>query len=442
MSRAPDQHCPRQHSLDRRLFLTAAGGMAGAAALTALGAAPQAAQAALAPSEKLTVGIMGVNGRGSALAKGFLGQQANIAYICDVDVRALDKVVAMVAAGQANKPQAVSDFRKILDDPSVDALVVSAPNHWHAPATILGCAAGKHVYVEKPCSQTAREGEMAVEASRKHKRVVQMGSQRRTWPALVEGIGKIHAGEIGKVHYARTWYNNRRPSVGQGKVVAVPEWLNWKMWQGPAPAKDFKDNIVHYNWHWHWHWGNGELGNNGVHALDVARWGMDVDYPTRVVSGGGKYRWEDDQETADTHIVTYNFPDEKSIMWEGLSWSPYGPGGSKFGISFHGDEGTLVILDSGYKIYNMQNIEQSAVTGDGGEAGHIANFLDCTRTGKLPNADIAEGHQSTLLCHLGNIALRTNRVLTTDPKNGHILNDEDAMQLWTREYQPGWEPKV
>jgi predicted dehydrogenase len=269
-----------------------------------------------------------------------------------------------------------------------------------------------------------------------------MGSQRRTWPAIIEAVGKIHAGEIGKVHYARCWYNNRRASVGYGKTAEVPTWLDWKMWQGPAPAKDFKDNIVHYNWHWHWHWGNGELGNNGVHGLDVARWGMDVDYPIRVVSGGGKYRWDDDQETADTHIVTYNFPDEKSIMWEGLSWSPYGLDGSMFGISFHGDAGTLVIPDSGYKIYNMQNKEQSAVKGEGGESSHIANFLDCIRTGKLPNADIAEGHQSTLLCHLGNIALRTNRVLTTDPKNGHILNDDAAMQLWSREYQPGWEPKV
>jgi predicted dehydrogenase len=350
-------------------------------------------------------------------------------------------VLSGVADKQSLKPQGVADFRKALDDKALDILVVAAPNHWHAPATILGCAAGKHVYVEKPCSHNPREGELAVEASRKHNRVVQMGSQRRSSPVMAEGIKMVREGAIGRVHYARTWYNNRRESIGIGKPAAVPSWLNWEMWQGPAPDRPFMDNVVHYKWHWKWHWGNGELGNNGVHALDVARWGLAVDFPIRVTSGGGKYRHEDDQETPDTHIVTYNFPGNKSITWEGLSWSPYGNGGSMFGISFHGEEGTMV-LEGGYQQFDMKNKEIANKRGSGGEPEHIANFLECIKTGRRPNADIAEAHKSTLLCHLGNIAHRVNRVLTTSEKDGRITDDNEAMALWSREYRPGWEPKV
>jgi predicted dehydrogenase len=281
-----------------------------------------------------------------------------------------------------------------------------------------------------------------VEAARKNNRVVQMGTQRRSFPAIMEGIKKVHEGAIGRVLYSRTWYNNRRPSIGHGKPAPLPSWLNWELWQGPAPEKPFLDNIVHYNWHWKWHWGNGELGNNGVHALDVARWGLGVDYPIRVTSGGGKYRHDDDQETPDTHMVTFNFAGGKSILWEGLSWSPYSPNGSGFGISFHGSEGTVVIDGNGYKLLDPGNKEIGVNAGRGGDGNHVANFLDCIRAGRRPHCDIEEGHKSTLLCHLGNIAHRVNRVLTTSEKNGHIIGDNEAMALWAREYRPGWEPKV
>jgi len=427
----------------RRSFLeTTAAGAALAAGSYFVSESP--AQESKSANEKMVVGMMGVNGRGGALTQGFMGQpNCEVGYICDVDERAITKVVTTVAKKQERKPQGVVDFRRILDDKTVDCLVCAAPNHWHAPATILGCSAGKHVYVEKPCSHNPREGELAVEASRKNKRVVQMGSQRRSYPGISEGIKKLHDGVIGRVLYARTWYNNRRPSIGHGKSAEIPSWLDWSLWQGPAPEKPYLDNIVHYNWHWKWHWGNGELGNNGIHALDVARWGLGVIYPTRVTSGGGKYRHDDDQETPDTHIVTFNFPEGKAIIWEGLSWSPYGPNVNGFGISFHGEEGTIVVDGSGHKQLDRNNKEVAASsTGGGGEASHIANFLDCIRTGKRPNADIEEGHRSTLLCHLGNIAHRVNRVLTTSEKNGHIQGDSEAMALWSREYRPGWEPKV
>ncbi|WP_425619444.1 Gfo/Idh/MocA family protein [Anatilimnocola sp. NA78] len=438
----PDANSPEQHALDRRQFLQAVGSVAGTAAIAA--ALPQVSSAAKGPNEKLTVGVMGVNGRGSALTKSFLSAGAHISYICDVDERAIAKAAAIVGDQQQIKPQGVSDFRKILDDKTVDILICAAPNHWHAPATILGCAAGKHVYVEKPCSHNPREGELAVEASRKHNRVVQMGSQRRSWPGIVEAVDKIKKGEIGKVHYARAWYNNKRPNIKHGQPAEVPSWLDWTLWQGPAPEKAFKDNLLHYNWHWHWHYGNGELGNNGIHALDVCRWGLDVEFPNRVTSGGGKYRHDDDQETPDTHIVTYNFPGNKSIMWEGLSWSPLGSMLNQFGCSFHGENGSIVIIDPGYKQYDDRNKEVGASPAGsrGGDPDHVNNFLECVRTGKRPNADIEEGHKSTLMCHLGNIAHRVNRVITTDEKNGHIVGDDQAMNLWSREYRPGWEPKV
>jgi predicted dehydrogenase len=428
-------------TLDRRQFLEL-----GAAAGVALGAASTLAEDkkdSKSAADKIVVGVMGVNGRGSSLAKGFAGKTGSeVAYVCDVDERALDKTVAMVAGVQQRKPQAVVDFRKILDDKSVDALVIAAPDHWHAPATILGCSAGKHVYVEKPCSHNAREGEMAVEAARKNNRVVQMGTQRRSYPSIIEAVEKVRGGEIGRVLFSRTWYNNRRTSIGKGKAAEIPSWLNYALWQGPAPEKPYRDNVVHYNWHWFWHWGTGELGNNGVHALDICRWGLAVDYPSRVVSAGGKFRHDDDQETPDTHVVTYEFEGGKAITWEGLSWSPRGSEGEMFGINFHGDEGTLVLTDKGYKIYDMKNKELSAKAGSGDDSLHLANFLACIRDGRRPTADIEEGHKTTLLCHLGNISHRVGRAITTDPKNGRVLRDDEAQALWGREYRQGWEPKV
>ena len=429
---------------DRRLFLTSGITAAAMAATSVTSPSAQvSAQESTSANDKVVMGIMGVHGRGSAIARGMMAQSnTEIGYICDVDQRTLGLVAESVGKSQGTKPKEVTDFRRILDDQSVDVLVVAAPNHWHAPATILGCSAGKHIYVEKPCSHTAAEGEWSVQAARKYDRVVQMGTQRRSWPAIVEAIEKIHAGEIGKTLYARTWYNNRRGSIGHGKVVGVPDWLDWDLWQGPAPRRDYKDNIVHYNWHWHWHWGNGELGNNGIHGLDVARWGMEVTFPKRVAAGGGKYRHDDDQQTPDTMMVTFDFPEDKTITWEGLSWSPLGPHDKGFGISFHGTDGAIVIRDSGFIRYDIRNKEIEAKAGPGGDRDHFADFLDAIRSGRRPNADIEKAHQSTLLCHLGNMAYRTSSVVHTNPENGHVINNEAAQSLWSREYADGWEPRV
>ncbi len=431
-----------QHRLrDRRLFLQAGLLAAGSGLLASREPAVAAEDQPVSPNETIVVGVMGVNGRGRALSKGFAANAgAKVAYVCDVDSRAAERAAKELVDAGHDKPTIVSDFRRLLDDPALDALVVATPNHWHAPATIRGCAAGKHVYVEKPCSYSPQEGEWAVAAAEKHHRVVQMGSQRRSWPGISEAIQKIHDGAIGDVLYSRTWYNNRRGSIGTGKVTAPPDWLDWDAWQGPAPRRDFKDNVVHYNWHWHWHWGNGELGNNGIHALDVARWGLDVTFPTRVTAGGGKYRHQDDQETPDTMMVTFDFPEQKTITWEGLSWSPLGPHDSRFGISFHGTEGSIVVRSAGYVQFDNQDKPVHEGQGAGGDTTHLTDFLDAIRTQRLSKANIVEAHRSTLLCHLGNIAFRTDSVLHTNPANGQIVSNPAAQAFWSREYEAGWEP--
>ena len=419
--------------ISRRHFLAGSAGIG-------LGAAGESRAAASA--DKVRLAIMGVNSRGMDLARSFLATgQAAIPYICDVDERAVRRAVELVKKEQPSGAQGVSDVRRVLEDKTVDALVIAAPDHWHAPAAILACAAGKHVYVEKPASHNAREGELMIAAARKHNRVVQLGTQRRSMPGVIEGIERLKAGELGRVLFSRGWYNNARPSIGAGKPAAVPEWLDYSLWQGPAPETPYRDNVVHYNWHWFWRWGTGELGNNGIHALDVCRWGLGVDYPRRVTSNGGKYFYRDDQETPDTHVVTYDFG-EKGITWEGRNWHRRGFEGSMFGIAFYGEKGTMLFDGGGYTILGMDGKEMSKGTGPDSQQPHLINFLDCVRTGKRPAADIDEGHKSTLLCHLGNIAYRTGRTLNTNPRNGHIEGDREAMEQWSREYRKGWEPKV
>lgn len=385
---------------------------------------------------------MGVNDRGLAHVAGYLAQpNCEIAYICDVDSRAMDRAIALVAKKQETKPQGVRDFRKVLDDPRVDALSIATPNHWHAPATILACTAGKHVYVEKPCCHNPHEGELMIAAARKYKRHVQMGNQRRSWPWVIEAMDRLKAGEIGKVFFARTWYNNHRGTIGHGKPAAVPEWLDYSLWQGPAPERPYVDNLIHYNWHWRWHWGNGELGNNGIHGLDLARWGLGADYPTRITCGGGRYHFQDDQETPDTCVTTYEFGD-RGATWDGHSCDPHGFEGSGFGVLFYGEKGSLVIAGNNCKILDPKDKPIAEIKGQFNDEMHFGNFLDAIREEKKLNSEIEEGVKSTLLCHLGNIAYRTGRTVNFDPESKKIIGDHDAMKLWKRDYRRGWEPKV
>lgn len=396
---------------------------------------------ASSPNNTVVVGVMGLE-RGLALARGFAQLPGvEVKYCCDVDKnRASNGAAAIEKLGKKSTP--ITDFRKILDDPDVDALVCAAPNHWHAPATILACSAGKNVYVEKPCSHNPQEGELMIQAARKHKRAVQMGSQRRSGEKTQEAMQRLHEGVIGRVYCARNYYSNLRPSIGVGKEAAVPDYLDYELWQGPAPRMPYVDNRVHYNWHWFWHWGNGELGNNGIHTLDLCRWGLQVDFPIRVTSSGGRYRYQDDQQTPDTHTVSYEFEEGKQITWQGLSCNrhkvPF--------VTFFGENGSLDLDQNGtYTIYDEKDkVVETVKSSSRGDSEHLLDFVTAIRndTPLKLNAEIEIGHKSTLLCHLGNIAYRVDRVLKCDPKNGHILNDKEAMQLWAREYESGWEPKV
>jgi len=423
----------------RRRFLEKTA--AGSAAISALGTL-SSARGDDKPSEQVVLGVMGVNGRGRALSQEFAPLPGvKIAYICDVDHRAMNKAIDLIEQKTGRAPQGVGDFRRMLDDPGVDAIVIAAPDHWHAPATILACAAGKHVYVEKPACHNPHEGELMVQAARKHDRVVQLGTQRRSSPLIQEVVQKIRSGEIGTARMARGWINSQRPSIGHGKPVPVPNWLDWSLWQGPAPELPYRDNVVHYHWHWFWHWGTGELGNNGIHALDLCRWGLDVESPRVVTCGGGKLFFDDDQQTPDTQIATYNFGD-KLINWEHRTWHPRGFEGQSWGATFYGDQGTVVIGGRDYVVYDIKGKERQRVKINRGEIEHLQNFVDSVRQKATPNAEIAEGVRSTLLCHLGNIALRTGQTVNYDPDQRKITGSPRAQALWQREYRSGWEPVV
>jgi predicted dehydrogenase len=420
---------------------------------TSLAAATLAAPRAFSadsPGRKLIVGVVGL-GRGHDHVNALLQiPDVEIGYVCDVSEDRRARGAKTVSAKQERAPQAVTDFRRILEDKTIDAIFIATPNHWHAPAAILACSAGKHVYVEKPGSHNAREGEWLVAAARKNNRVVQMGNQRRSWPALIEGMDKLRGGVIGRVFSARTWYNNARASIGRGHPAPVPATLDYSLWQGPAPERPYVSNLIPYNWHWRWHWGGGELANNGIHALDVARWGLGVEYPHRVTFGGGRYHFDDDQETPDTGMATFDFG-EKAAFWDGSSCAPRGGEKLSF-VTFYGEGGSLEVRAievrgqenraEGYRILDPKGKLISEQSGSGGELGHIKNFLDSVRGLAKPNSEIGEGQKSTLLCHLGNIAYRTGHTLNIDPKTGRIVGDADAEKLWSREYRPGWEPRV
>jgi predicted dehydrogenase len=311
----------------------------------------------LGANEMLRVSMMGVNSRGNALAQNFAFQKyCQVIHICDVDSRALEKCCADVQKVQDKKPQGFVDFRKSLESKDVDILAIAAPDHWHAPAALLAMQAGKHVYLEKPCSHNPQEGEILVEAANRYKKSVQMGNQRRSYPNVVEGIAELKNGIIGRPYFGKGWYTNNRGTIGTGRTTAVPEWLNWELWQGPALRRDYKDNIVHYNWHWFWHWGTGEALNNGTHMIDLLRWGFGVDYPVKVSSNGGRYHYSDDWETPDTQVINLDFQEGVTMSWEGRSCNGKQVHGSSVGVIFYGEKGSLFIPGGNeYTVFDLKN---------------------------------------------------------------------------------------
>ena len=426
-----------QNKIPRRDFIRQTSTLTAAVALS-----PVALRAANSSNRKITIAVMGCNNRGMNHIDGYLAQpDAEIAWICDVDSRAVEKGIAAVEKKTGGKPKGARDIRKVLEDKSLDAISIATPDHWHAPATVLACAAGKHVYVEKPGSHNARESELIVAAARKNKRVVQMGNQRRSWLWVIEAISALHSGEIGKVFFARAWFTNHRPAIGHGKVVPVPDWLDFSLWQGPAPERPFKDNILHYNWHWFWNWGTGELGNNGVHGLDLARWGLRVDSPKRVTCGGNRYHFQDDWESPDIYVAMFDFGN-CGIAWEGQSCDPRGFEGEKFGVNFYGEKGSLAIAGNNATFFDLNDKVVHEIKGKSDDTRHFRNFLDAIADGKKLNSEIEDGQCSTMLCHLGNIAWRTGHTINFDSQSRKIAGNKSAMKYWSREYRHGWEPRV
>ena len=433
--------------LDRRDFLKTASTVAASGLATSLAARAHAAGASeesKTDRPPIRLAMMGVNSRGKQLLPGFAGiPGVEIAYICDPDSDTIPSAVKIIEEAGKPSPKIEIDFRVALDDPSVTALVCAAPDHWHALATILACQAGKDVYVEKPCCHNPIEGKQMVAAARRYGRVVQVGTQRRSGADMAGLVKEVQSGRLGDVRFVRCWITSTRPSIGHVAPTPAPANLDFNLWCGPAPDHGYRTNLVHYHWHWRWDYGTGECGNNGIHALDVARWGLGIDFPNSVTCGGGKYFFNDDQETPDTQLATFEVPGA-CIQWEHRTWSPRGIDGETFGVVFYGSKATLVTNGRGWTVYEGTGKNETVVARD--ESGshdqqkaHQQNFVDCIASREKPNADIEINHRSTLLCHLANIAWRTRSVVQFDKDREAIVGNAAATDLMGRTYRKGFE---
>jgi predicted dehydrogenase len=353
-------------------------------------------------------------------------------------------------------PGKEEDLRKILENKDVDAVINATPDHWHAPATFMALQAGKHVYLEKPCSHNPREGELLVDFQKKYNKVIQMGTQQRSALETREIINEIHKGLIGDAYLGVAFYSNNRGRVPNPMQVPPPDTLNWELFQGPAPREPYMDVYFDYNWHWFWQYGTGETGNNAVHELDICRWALQLDYPKQVFVNAGKRHFSDDGwQMYDTMDASFVFGNGRTIKWDGKSRTNYYTYGMDRGSIIYGSTGTAIMNRNGYKVYDLQGKitlernagEVSQTTQPGGAGGmdglHIMNFINTIRgTASLQHQPIQEGAKSTLLGHLANISYRVNTPLTLDEKSGRILNNTEAMKLWERQYEKGWEPKI
>jgi predicted dehydrogenase len=409
----------------------------------------------LGANERVNFATAGLNGRGRAHLSSLNNNKATarMAYCCDVDAQVLAKFSAEAQQTLGYAPMAVGDFRKALESKDVDAISIACPDHWHAPMAVLGLKAGKHVYVEKPSSHNPREGELLIAAQKKYGKLVQVGDQQRSSPHTIKIIQQIHDGLIGRAYFAKAWYSNTRKSMGIGKVVPVPEWLNWELWQGPAPRSAYKDNIHPYNWHWLFRYGTGESLNNGTHEVDVCRWALNAGYPDRVTASAGRYQFKDDWQFYDTMVTSFEYPDQM-ITWEGKCCNGMPYFGRDRGVTIHGTTGTVLIDRAGYEVYDLDGkmkdqfkdtdrpSSHDLVSRDAMTDAHFANFIAGIRGGETLHSPIEVANVSVTMLQLSNIAWEVNRELKLDNKTGHMVGDPDAMKLWGRTYEKGWEVAV
>ena len=435
--------------MDRRRWIQGA-------ATAGVALAASAAKSQAAPNDRITVCVMGVRGRGGALLNTFAGlKDVDVKYVCDLDESVLHARVANIATKTGKKPQAISDYRKALDDPSIDALVSGTPDHWHALPTIHACQAGKDVYVEKPDGHNILEGRTMVAAAKKHRRLVQLGTQSRSGQMQLAAMKYIAEGRLGKVRFAKAWESSLQGSIGNPADSKPPKGVNYDLWLGPAPKRPFNVRRFHGNWRWFFDYGTGDLGNDGVHRLDVARWALETAIkaagekplatPRAVSAHGGKFYFDDAQEWPDTLMVTYDYPGYV-MTYEMRVWNRYPLHGETEGAALYGDKGSIVIGNRRWRAFDGRGkqVKQSGLIGNT-ELNHARNFVDCMRSRKKPNADLeTDGHPSSLLCHLGNAAWRAGRTLKFDAATYTFKDDADANQYLTRdEYRKPWVlPKI
>lgn len=437
----------------RRDFLR--GATAGVVAFCSRWTARSYAQIAGA-NERVNFAVIGLNSRAYAHLSSLQANHAHarVAQVCDVDTVILGKFAGATEKVTGAKPGAEQDFRKVLASKDIDAITIATPDHWHAPMAILALEAGKHVYVEKPCSHDPREGKMLVAAQAKYGKVCQMGSQQRSSAHTIEIVDKIHNGLIGRAYWAETWYTNRRKPIGIGKPVAVPATLDWELWQGPAPRQEYKDNIHPYNWHWRTVWGTGETLNNGTHEVDVARWALNAGFPTKITAAGGRYAAHDDWQFYDTLDTSFIYPDQL-LTWKGDCCNGKTTYNRERGVCVHGTTGSVIVDRDGYEVYDIKdklvtsfkaNKSQTSSTdlvgADAMTDAHFANMIAAIRTGEALRQPVAQGNVAVTMLQMSNIAYFVGRELKTDPESYAILGDKQAEAMTGREYQKGWEPRI
>lgn len=426
--------------VNRRSFVKTA---AGAAAVGMV----SKSTAAGAASERIRVAVIGVNGRGGeSHVPGFQNRSAEgveVACLCDVDKMILSRRAKEFEGRFGVKPDTETDLRKVFERDDIQAVSIATPNHWHALATIWACQAGKDVYVEKPGSHNIHEGRKMIEAAKKYNRIVQHGVQLRSSKALQEAVQKMNEGAIGKVYLSRALIFKWRISVGkQPDASNPPKHLDWSLWQGPAQERPFSRRYHTYNWHWYWDFGNGDVGNQGVHELDMSLWGLGETLPTDVCGMGGKFLWDDDKETPEVLSTQYLFPSGKMLEVEVRHWCSNYEDGLSIGNIFYGSEGVLLV--DGYNKYKIIKGGLNGMRSEGEwiEAGgdHFGNFLQAVRSRNPAelNAPVETAHYSSSIAHLGNISYRLGRRLKFDPATETFPDDDEANRLLTRDYREGF----
>ena len=427
------------------------------AAASLIGISPRVLWGAGAPSNRVRLCIAGVHekGRGRApMARAAEMPGVEVAVVCDVDSRAREWAAKDVASICGKAPDKALDIRRVLERDDIDGVVAEVPDHWHAPMAWMAMEAGKDIYVEKPCTFCPAEGEVLVNVQKKTGRVFQMGNQRRSSVAYQRAIAEIRSGIIGDVKYARTWYRNNRKPIGRGAPAQVPEWLDWDLWQGPCPRAPYRTGLVHYDWHWNFKYGMGEITNNAVHYVDVARWAMGLDMPSKVSAIGGRYCGDDDWEWPDTQMLSLEFPEGKMITWEGISCLPgekphdiYAGAvvcGTKGSVFFHPHDYCLLYAENGEVVREWKSDDVPAGRNTQWKAKldyrHVENFAEAIRAHdpSLARSSVCDSVRSSHVSLLGNLSIRSGLTLNVDPKTG-VPREKEAMAFWGREYEPGWE---